>query len=386
MILILPSRLYKVADYVPIISTLVNLGEIFCKYVRKNLSKHDLSDRHYAYIESKNLVEHLVLTVPFVGNMCLYLYERRKINKLISNESLNENDLQTGFDRFSYKMKQSELHKFYLKKEVFCQNNLSQVLPLLSLSFLSETTLVLLKKKKSEDELLELEKLLDLFLKRLVSNPEKKEFYIGLKRPLQIALCKRAAQNKISDLFDSLIFTIKPSPFDDRCFTREWIEQLELRYKVAFYIYFNLFDKISSKDISSLDDKTKSIFFSSDLLYNKMTCSQREEFFYKHQEIFLADKVLILSSISSKRLLMRCGDICRGSQPTQNEKTAFELMIKLLLKKLQFKPEKKEFYQYCSSSLLLKLADGATQLGDKKMIEFFKEIARYQQHSISIKG
>ena len=374
MIAILPSRLYKVADYVPIISTVVNLGEIFSKYVRKNLSKHDLSDRHYAYIQSKNLVEHLVLTLPFVGNICLYLYERSKINKLINDESLNENNLQKGFDRFSYKMKESELCRFYLKKESFCEKNLSQVLPLLSSSFLSKTTLELLKKKKSEDESLELQKLLDLFLKRLVSNPEKKEFYTGLKRPLQIALCKRAAQNKMRDVFDSLIFTIKPTPFDHIVFSQEWIEQLEVRYKVGFYIYFNLFDKISSEDISSLDEKAKSLFFSSSRL-SHMSCSQRDEFFYKHQKLFLADPVLISSSISSKNFLMHAQDICRSSQGDQKEKRAFELLIKLLLKKLQSKPEKKEFYQYCNPALLLKLAEGARALGDQKMSEFFKELA-----------
>jgi hypothetical protein len=109
----LPSKILigmdDVFDYIPLVSTLTNLVDIFIKYViLPHLSAESVQNNHYySHLEQKQLWRCLVLSIPCgIGNLALGIYDfcHRKWNDKAYMLDLVQRD-EWAFQRASAKIK-----------------------------------------------------------------------------------------------------------------------------------------------------------------------------------------------------------------------------------------------------------------------------------------
>lgn len=89
-------------DYVPFVSTVTNLVDIFLKYVYKPCrGESNLENSHYfAYLDTKNLLRSIILLIPILGNIVIGVadiycaikaeeFEGQAANRFSPNEAEN---------------------------------------------------------------------------------------------------------------------------------------------------------------------------------------------------------------------------------------------------------------------------------------------------------
>ena len=73
----------KTADYVPIVSSVTNLVDLFQKFlIHLDINQKIVNKNcYYTYLNSKRFVRCVILLIPVIGNISIGIFEFRNKNK-----------------------------------------------------------------------------------------------------------------------------------------------------------------------------------------------------------------------------------------------------------------------------------------------------------------
>lgn len=158
------SALDRHLDYVPFVSTVTNLFDLFCKHVV--IPKLDTKNHFFTYLKNKNDFRCVALLIPVIGNVIVYLYDKYIALKTVEEglkawlkndkiEGIKEEAAKRIINAAKHGLPALDLSHLNLSK-LFPEIRLLTGLTFLNLSFNSITSL--------PKEIISLSKLSELYL------------------------------------------------------------------------------------------------------------------------------------------------------------------------------------------------------------------------------
>lgn len=87
-------KIDRLADYIPIVSSLSNLFDIFCKKIfipiLQKTNSEILKNRYFCYINQKDLFRCAILLIPIVGNLIIYIQDFLSEEGIAHRKALND--------------------------------------------------------------------------------------------------------------------------------------------------------------------------------------------------------------------------------------------------------------------------------------------------------